>query len=383
MPDRTFYVYEDWTFEAVPRPFYVGKGNDDRIMGEERNQKHTHVVQKHGMVRRVVLATSNEVEAFSTEVRLIVERHTFIRDPLRSSIACNFTKGGDGVAGINERWVEQHDGAMLVRKFSSLREVAEHFHVTRGAVSNALRGRSVFPMSMRSFRWVVEPSRNKEQKPAHGNSMPILELDPVTLAVKREHASITEALRHAGVAYTTFANALRNTEPRYRDLLAKRTGSLWVFKEQRHVAGIEHCSRTPAPSTSKPVIVKAQGQQQTFSSVARAARYLGTHPDDLLKVLHGDRPQSGDYVCEFANAADVRRDVFRSDDWHHAMQGANGIVISKLDDELNATKTYPSFAAAEHGEGYLHRELYTALQVATMVTMPDGQKWRVEVPCPK
>jgi hypothetical protein len=98
MSTSPFFVYEDWTLEAEPRCFYVGKGRQKRINYKYRNKKHAAVSTKYGVDRRVVLETTDESEALALEVSLIRERDTFMSD-----LGCNFTAGGEGVSAPSHR----------------------------------------------------------------------------------------------------------------------------------------------------------------------------------------------------------------------------------------------------------------------------------------
>lgn len=95
-----FHTYVDWTSEEVPRPFYVGKGNEYRTRNPERNQKHKHVRNKFGHRREIIFSSQDERECLKLEIQLIQEYHTFYLDDCADKdIACNFTKGGDGATG--------------------------------------------------------------------------------------------------------------------------------------------------------------------------------------------------------------------------------------------------------------------------------------------
>jgi hypothetical protein len=95
----SFFVYVDWTSEPLPRPFYVGKGTAIRVRHIRRNKKHTFVSAKHGRRRTVMWYGDYDSCAKTIEIQLIAELHTYVSDPFASSIACNFTQGGDGNLG--------------------------------------------------------------------------------------------------------------------------------------------------------------------------------------------------------------------------------------------------------------------------------------------
>lgn len=96
-----FCVYVDYTKEQQPRPFYVGKGSSSRVLLVKRNRKHAQVVKDLGIDRRVVFETDDEELAFAEEKRHVAELHTFVADENAQEIACNMTKGGSGLSGIN------------------------------------------------------------------------------------------------------------------------------------------------------------------------------------------------------------------------------------------------------------------------------------------
>lgn len=49
-----FFVYVDWTKELTPRPFYVGKGNENRIKDFKRNRKHTAIKNKISFKQKII-----------------------------------------------------------------------------------------------------------------------------------------------------------------------------------------------------------------------------------------------------------------------------------------------------------------------------------------
>lgn len=94
-----FYVYEDWTLEEQPRPFYVGKGKLERVFRLKRSKQHQHICELYGQRRMVVLETYDESEALEYEKERIKENHTHPRDPRYNGIGCNKTTGGQGNSG--------------------------------------------------------------------------------------------------------------------------------------------------------------------------------------------------------------------------------------------------------------------------------------------
>jgi len=93
-----FFVYVDWTLEAAPRPFYVGKGICSRVAGLRRNRKHTRIAKNYGFRRETIWSTSSESEALAYEIQLVEFFGTFTTD-WKNGVECNFTLGGDGCSG--------------------------------------------------------------------------------------------------------------------------------------------------------------------------------------------------------------------------------------------------------------------------------------------
>jgi len=96
---KTFCTYEDWTLEENPRCFYVGKGDEDRLVKVKRSDQHSVIVQQFGHKRIVILTTFDEDVALELERILIKERHTHPLDPEYNGIGCNKTLGGQGNSG--------------------------------------------------------------------------------------------------------------------------------------------------------------------------------------------------------------------------------------------------------------------------------------------
>lgn len=95
-----WHVYEDWTTEEVPRCFYVGKGDDDRVAKLKRsNSRHSDISSELGQRRIIVITSSDEDAVLDDERRVIAERHTYINDPEYNGIGCNRTRGGQGNSG--------------------------------------------------------------------------------------------------------------------------------------------------------------------------------------------------------------------------------------------------------------------------------------------
>lgn len=88
------HVYVDYRAD-VGTPFYVGKGNVDRIRDfKNRNVVWHRIARKHGVKRDVVLVTSVHDIVLSEEIRLIRELKTRNYDG-----GANLTDGGEGSLG--------------------------------------------------------------------------------------------------------------------------------------------------------------------------------------------------------------------------------------------------------------------------------------------
>lgn len=105
--EKIFYVYVDHTMDAN-RPFYVGKGQLDRVRLKERGQHWKAIVNKHGWCREtcrtIVLGTKDEQFAFDEEVRLIAEFGTH-QDGSSARWGANKTRGGEGSSGY--KWSDR------------------------------------------------------------------------------------------------------------------------------------------------------------------------------------------------------------------------------------------------------------------------------------
>lgn len=82
-------VYVDYTSEIVPRPFYVGVGNQTRVNNPKRNQLHTRIARKYGMTRTIVFETDLKDEALKRERELVDELKTY------DGWGANLTSGGE------------------------------------------------------------------------------------------------------------------------------------------------------------------------------------------------------------------------------------------------------------------------------------------------
>ena len=378
MLNDKFYVYVDYTKEEVPRPFYVGKGNSSRVLSLKRNAKHRGIAKKYGIERRQVFETVCEQEAFKRETELITELHTFVGDPECSDVSCNFTKGGEGIAGINQRTVTQSDQlGNVIATFHSVREAADALGTRSSILSNWFMGKGVLPVKLRQFKFEIASSRLEHKKAQHGNSMTVLEIDPVTNEVTKEHSSITSVLRSIGVSYTTFSRALRTRDPGAMHRLVLKTGKKWAFKDASAHEGRSHAKNCDFATSSKKVIVtNSLGVESSYRSVTRAANELGINVNRLLQCLHASgHIDELNLDCSFSDKSDLQKRITRTKDWLSSLSGVNGISVIKSDEKGNPVAEYGSIAQAEHAEGYKNREVYNGLSMIDEIVL-DGFSWK-------
>lgn len=361
-----FYVYVDYTQESIPRPFYVGKGNDERVQQLTRNQKHVYVSKKHGFQRRVVFSTDDEHQAFEHEEKLIAELHTFINDPEAESIASNFTLGGDGIAGINERNVYQYDHeGNLIRTYDSIRHLSREMNVHHALLCSALQGKAPMPLKMRDFEWKMGKKRRFEKVKNHGNGITVLEIDPQNGDVIGEYDSISRIVRERNVSYAYFMYAIRTQQEKYVEKVKQKTGSYWRLKDEKNnVPQVKKYRNKKPPTRSKQVVITSMtsGEEKIFPSVTAAAIHLKVGVNILLKILHKKSTKINDWTCRFVDDSDATLcGDFRSGEWRQKMSGINGHKIEKVDEHGVVVNVYQSFVEAENAERLVNREMYTAL----------------------
>jgi hypothetical protein len=114
-----WYVYVDWTTEDKPRPYYVGKGDAQRLKVMFRNTLHENIKRKHGFNRQVVFETNDEIAALDLETKLIAEYRTYAHGG-DGYWGANFTIGGDGVSGMrhNQEVRSRISAALRLRSIS-------------------------------------------------------------------------------------------------------------------------------------------------------------------------------------------------------------------------------------------------------------------------
>jgi hypothetical protein len=94
---KRFFTYLDHKKDDG-KIFYVGKGNEYRITGFERNQKYKNIVNKYGLYREIIEVETEQL-ALQLENFLMKEHHTYVDDPLCDEHACNFKTSSDYVRG--------------------------------------------------------------------------------------------------------------------------------------------------------------------------------------------------------------------------------------------------------------------------------------------
>lgn len=194
-----FFVYEDWTSESVPRCFYVGKGDQGRIKGLQRNNHHGNIVKAYGIDRRIVLVTSIERLALDVEVELIAEHKTFVYGP-DYVFGVNYTRGGEGTSGFkptNETRAKMKESAKTRPPITNeTRQLLSRIRknpsrVTREKLSAAVRCR----IQSGRLEWNVSRDRCVE----------MLELDGTCVRV---FSSIKEAAEETGTSRSLISQAL-------------------------------------------------------------------------------------------------------------------------------------------------------------------------------
>lgn len=140
-----YFVYVDWTTEQIPRPFYVGKGNANRLRKTYRNKLHENICRKHGFDRRVEFTTQVEEESYSKEQELIAKYKTYVYGG-EDHWGANFTLGGDGVRGRHPRLSAEHRNAI---RYANSHPKSEE---TRAKMKLAAQRRAANPVWIEKMR---------------------------------------------------------------------------------------------------------------------------------------------------------------------------------------------------------------------------------------
>jgi hypothetical protein len=117
--EKKFFVYVDYR-EDDRKPFYVGKGTEGRVKDLQRNELHSRIKNKHGIIREVVFETHDEQESFEKEIQLIQELQTYVH---HGKGGANFTLGGEGGSGYKfteEQREKLYDNPVHRKKMSEI-----------------------------------------------------------------------------------------------------------------------------------------------------------------------------------------------------------------------------------------------------------------------
>jgi len=108
-----WYVYVDYTLNE-DRPFYVGKGNKERVKKRERNVHWKNIVTKHGWdlsKRKIILVIKDEQFSLEQERVWIAKLGTF-EDGTLGRWGANRTQGGESTASMSgeKNWMFNRSG---------------------------------------------------------------------------------------------------------------------------------------------------------------------------------------------------------------------------------------------------------------------------------
>lgn len=243
---KKFYVYVDFTCEAEPRPFYVGKGLLERTEDFKRNRRHAEISAKFGVSRKIIFETEDEAEAFEKERVTIAELHTYVCDDNYNNVGCNLTKGGNGYSGGNNKPIHQFDlNGNFIKTYPSLETAAKVNNVKMGLLSAIVGGRRK-TLELGGFLWKVDVENSKKRKPNKRtiNAKAILQLNLSDKNVVCEHASVKAAAKIADVHRLLMSRFLRKNLTRKDQIWLMNRPNInihkyvWVFKnfddEQRN-----------------------------------------------------------------------------------------------------------------------------------------------------
>jgi len=150
-----FYGYKHWTCENVPRCFYVGKGLKTRPYSKCRSKKWYDVVERYGLFIEVCVGPLHDHSVIQWEKQNIAMMKTYSTNYhiINDDICCNFTFGGDGVAGkrvsrsTRQKISNSHKGKILsdetrkkIRNQLKGRKLSDE---TRKKMSNSRKGKSL------------------------------------------------------------------------------------------------------------------------------------------------------------------------------------------------------------------------------------------------
>ncbi len=154
-----FFVYVDWTNEEIPRPYYVGKGQEKRVKSKRsRNKLHENLTRKYGLDRRVEFSTDSEQEAYNIERELIAKYKTYVHGN-EGHWGANFSLGGDGSSG--HVWAHTDETRQKLHLAHIGRKKSEE---TKRKMSEAARRRAADPVWREKMKLVAS---QRWQNPEH------------------------------------------------------------------------------------------------------------------------------------------------------------------------------------------------------------------------
>ena len=204
--NEQFYTYIDWTLEPTPRPFYIGKGNDDRITNYVRNDENAYIAKTLGVHREIAFKTASEQEAHAHEIELIAQHHTYVYDAEYNGIGCNRTKGGEGERGINAKPVLRCDfDGNVLEEFASVHDASL---VAGSSLSMLLTGgRKLQDLNGSTWRYKFSEHIEPRQKySTRANCKKLLMFDGDVL--KRVYDSIADAAVELNVRRSVLSEVL-------------------------------------------------------------------------------------------------------------------------------------------------------------------------------
>lgn len=159
-------------------PFYVGKGTESRIKDLNRNNLHTKIKNKHGILRKILFETHSEQDAFQKEIELIQELKTHIDF---GEGGANFTLGGEGCLG-SKRNEEQRENTS-----KSLKKKWEDHEYRQKNIESKKKKWEDPEFKLK----VIESQKKKWEDPEYRQKMSEIFKKPETIEKKRESTKRT------------------------------------------------------------------------------------------------------------------------------------------------------------------------------------------------
>jgi len=164
MDDVRFYGYKHWTFEEVPRCFYVGKGLLNRPSDSlHRNHKWKAITKRLGRQVEVCFGPVTNEEAITWEIENIEFEKTFTINHSHdddTDIGCNFTLGGEGMSG-------HKDSKETRERKKQAQIIAQNKPEVKIAKSMSSKGRQKTDIELQHIR---EANNTPESKEKHRNA---------------------------------------------------------------------------------------------------------------------------------------------------------------------------------------------------------------------